>query len=230
MQYLLNGGRNERGVLVYPEVRQLYERLGIKRVLFVVYALIEEYWQSSWHEASSLISIPGMELKSLTMYDTDSDYIADCLAWADFIYFPGGSQRVLLTRMQQLGTNKLLDTVVHNRAGQLKLLGGGSAGAMIMGSKCIVGHSIVKEVVPGLNYLEGYIIDSHFTERDRLGRLQAVLDGERGIKGMGIDEDTAVLFDDGLTPRAIYGPGTVTICDTTITIYDTHNITSRQQH
>jgi hypothetical protein len=55
MHYMLNGGRNERGVLVSPQALALYRQLKIKRVLFIVYALAEDFWQSAWKEAQSLI-------------------------------------------------------------------------------------------------------------------------------------------------------------------------------
>jgi cyanophycinase len=221
MHYMLNGGRNERGVLVSPQALALYRQLKIKRVLFIVYALAEDFWQSAWKEAQSLIGIPGMELRALTTYTTDRVEIESALAWADFIYFPGGSQQSLLNRMHTLDTDRALEAVISK--GTLRLLGGGSAGAMVMGSWCIVGHKDIKQVVPGLNYLPGYVIDSHFSERNRLQRLQAVMRDLPMIVGMGIDEDTAVVFDERLTIQAIYGPGSVTICDNKITRYDTNS-------
>jgi len=79
---MLNGGRNERGVLVTPEALSLYKQLKIKRVLFIVYALMEDSWQSNWKDAGSLIVIPGMELRSLTTNDTDTATITEALEWA----------------------------------------------------------------------------------------------------------------------------------------------------
>lgn len=135
-----------------------------------------------------------------------------------FYIFTGGSQAVLLKRMYQLGTAQALSNLLASES--VKLLGGGSAGAMAMGEWCILGHTGVKDVVPGLDYIKGCVVDSHFTERDRLPRLQSVLQNIPGIKGIGIDEDTAVLLGSGVTIEAIYGDGTVTICDNKVTNYD----------
>lgn len=219
MQYFLNGGRNERGVLSSKESLALYKQLGIKRVLFIVYALVEEYWQDSWSKSQSLITIDGMELRSLTIYNFDTT-IEDAIRWADFVYIPGGSQGTLLRRMHELGTAEILTQIIQEDS--LKLLGGGSAGAMAMGAWCIVGHKNVKNVIEGLDYLPGYIIDSHFSERNRLPRLQSVLldFGDSRVIGMGLDEDTAVLLDDNLKITAIYGPGNVTIIDKKVSVYD----------
>ena len=221
MRYMLNGGRNERGVLVSPTSLALYKELEIKRVLFIVYALAEDFWQNSWKRAGSLIQIPGMELRSLTVYDSDAADIIAALQWADFIYLPGGSQEVLLKRMHQLGTDQALTSVLSGDS--LKILGGGSAGAMVMGSWCIIGRNEVKAVVPGLNCLAGYVVDSHFSERERLPRLQAVLQNLTDMTGIGIDEDTVLIMNNEGKPEAVYGPGTVTVCDNKITIYDNNS-------
>ncbi len=210
MQYLLNGGRNERGVLKYPEALKLYRQLGVKNVLFIVYALVEEDWQRHWQRSGPQMQLPGFELRALTLFDNDKKQIEASLRWADFIYFPGGSQGALLERMKQLGADELLKKVIAE--GNLKLLGGGSAGAMVMGEQCIIGHKSVTKVLPGLDYAKGYIVDSHFSERDRLPRLQSVLIEHSGCQGIGIDEDTAALFDENWTLHAVYGTGTVTIC------------------
>jgi cyanophycinase len=219
MQLLLNGGRNERGVLKYDQVLSLYKQLDIKRVLFIVYALVEEDWQKYWKDAGPLFDLPGMEMHGLTLFDTDPKEIEKELRWAEFIYLPGGSQAVLLKRIHELGTHDLLQKIIAS--GSLKLLGGGSAGAMVMSSQCIIGHQEVKSVEPGLNYLPGYIIDSHFSERERLPRLLETLQDWPELQGIGIDEDTAALFDEKGTLQRVYGPGTVTICTANNkTIYD----------
>jgi len=218
MHYMLNGGRDERSVLKSAESIELYKQLEIKKVLFIVYALVEEFWQFSWKKSHSLIRITDMELRSLTIYDTDEAAITEALAWADFIYFPGGSQKSLLRRMQEFGTSEHLATALST--GSVKLLGGGSAGAMVMGSWCIVGRRSVKDVMPGLGYFSGYVIDSHFSERNRLPRLQAVLEDLTDARGMGIDEDTAIVFNNKFKIENVCGPGTVTVIDKEIIIYD----------
>src|SRR3954447_20836755 len=47
-------------------------------------------------------------------------------------------------------------------------------------------------MAPGLGFLSGVVVDSHFAERGRFGRLLgAVAQNPRNI-GLGIDEDTAI--------------------------------------
>lgn len=223
VKYYLNGGRNERGVLSGEASLALYKQLGIKRVLFIVYALVEEYWQDSWSKSESLIKINGLESRSLTIHNSDPATISSAIRWADFVYMPGGSQGTLLRRMHELGTVQILNQITQEN--NIKLLGGGSAGAMVMGTWCIVGYKNVKNIKEGLRYLPGYIIDSHFTERNRLPRLQSVLRdlGDAHMIGMGLDEDTAVLLDENFKITAINGPGNVTIIDEKVSIYDTNS-------
>ena len=209
MIYFLNGGRNERGVLEHAESLKLYERLGVQRALIIPYAIMEDEWQRLWHENTTLFTIPGLEISSITTYDIDKNVIERAVAEADFIYLPGGSQKTLLQRMEKLGTGEILRAAVQG--GRLKLLGGGSAGAMVMGTKCIVGRNDVTDVVDGLEFLSGHIVDSHFMNRHREARFLEVLQKHPDLTGIGIDEDTAAIFEDDFALQAVYGAGTVSL-------------------
>ncbi|MDL2341814.1 MAG: Type 1 glutamine amidotransferase-like domain-containing protein [Patescibacteria group bacterium] len=209
MQYFLNGGRDERGVVKNSQALAYYQSLGIQRLLIIPYAIMEDFWQQLWHDKQDLFGVPGIETRALTSLDVDPQIIRDYLEWADFIYLPGGAQKTLLRRMEQLGTAKVLREVIQN--GSCKLLGGGSAGAMVMGTQCIVGRSNVETVVPGLNLVPGYIIDSHFANRNRESRLLSVLADHPELSGLGIDEDTGLVLGEDFALQAVYGAGTVSI-------------------
>jgi len=49
------------------------------------------------------------------------------------------------------------------------------------------------KMAPGLNFLDGVIIDQHFDQRGRFGRLLCGVAQNPGILGIGIDEDTAIM-------------------------------------
>ena len=60
--------------------------------------------------------------------------------------------------------------------------------------------------------LPSVIVDQHFRERDRLGRLVTAVIQNPGLLGFGIDEDTAFTLDrDGEVN--VLGKGTLTIVD-----------------
>lgn len=96
---------------------------------------------------------------------------------------------------------------------------GTSAGASVMSSTMIVeGNSndaarkCTLKMAPGLNLVDGVIIDQHFDQRGRLGRLLCGVAENPGMLGIGIDEDTAivVLPDDYFE---VIGTNAVTVID-----------------
>ena len=209
MHYFLNGGRDERSVVKSAAAQALYQQLGIRRILFIPLAITEDYWQELWHARQDLFGMADYEVQALTTLDTDPLVRQQKIAWAEAIYFPGGAQASLLKRAEATGIVELIRAAISTQS--LRLLAGGSAGAMVMGSDCIVGHSQVNAVVPGFNFLPGYIIDSHFSNRQREPRLEQTLSQRPDLIGMGIDEDTGVVLNQDLALQAVYGPGTVKV-------------------
>ena len=51
------------------------------------------------------------------------------------------------------------------------------------------------DLAPGLGLVPGVVIDQHFAERGRIGRLAAAVASRTGVFGLGIDEDTAVVVE-----------------------------------
>ncbi|MEO7363978.1 MAG: Type 1 glutamine amidotransferase-like domain-containing protein [Candidatus Saccharimonadales bacterium] len=208
MIYVLNGGRNERGVMSNPAMLALYRELGIERMLVVPLAIVEESWQDFWQQNTAFFRGADFSVQTVTTHDS-AETTAQKIAWADSVYFPGGSQETLLSRIGELDI-----AVAIERAGdQIKLLGGGSAGAMIFGSQCILGHVEVKRLVPGMGWLAGSLVDSHFANRQRQPRLRAVLADNPELRGVGVDEDTAALFDEEYNLMQVVGPGSVYLYD-----------------
>lgn len=110
-------------------------------------------------------------------------------------FFTGGDQ---LRITSILGGTKVYDAI-HRSHSQGTAIIGTSAGASVMSSTMIVeGNSndaarkCTLKMAPGLRLLEGVIIDQHFDQRGRLGRLLCGVAENPGILGIGIDEDTAI--------------------------------------
>jgi cyanophycinase len=53
------------------------------------------------------------------------------------------------------------------------------------------------QLAPGLGFFRGVIIDQHFAERGRLGRLVGAVAQNPRLLGIGIDENTAIVAEDG---------------------------------
>lgn len=132
------------------------------------------------------------------------------------IFFTGGDQ----LRITSLIGGTRLESLVKQRFYQSNLtIAGTSAGASIMSSTMILeGKSdespkiAAVQMSPGLGLLPGTVIDQHFAQRGRVGRLLSAIAHNPGIVGLGIDEDTAVIVDQKKRIQ-IVGNKTVTIID-----------------
>ena len=112
-------------------------------------------------------------------------------------FFTGGDQLRITSILG--GTRAYVAMASSFRKGTA--VAGTSAGASVMSSTMIVeGNSndaarkCTLKMAPGLSFLEGAIIDQHFDQRGRLGRLMCGVAENPGILGIGIDEDTAVII------------------------------------
>jgi cyanophycinase len=98
-------------------------------------------------------------------------------------------------------------------------VGGTSAGASILSEHMIAsgdeGSAMVAgsvRLAPGLGLSNRFIIDQHFRQRDRLGRLLTALAYNPFAVGIGLDEDTAAFIGPDETLE-VEGSGGVTIVD-----------------
>jgi cyanophycinase len=67
-------------------------------------------------------------------------------------------------------------------------------------------------MAPGLGLTHRFLVDQHFRERDRLGRLLCALSYNPFAVGLGLDEDTAAFISPNNTVEVI-GSGSVTVVD-----------------
>ena len=96
---------------------------------------------------------------------------------------------------------------------------GTSAGASFLSEHMIAfgeeGSTPVAGMVrlaPGLGLTNRFIIDQHFRQRDRLGRLLTALAYNPFAIGLGLDEDTAAFIDHD-RKLTVVGAGALTIVD-----------------
>lgn len=139
---------------------------------------------------------------------------------AGVIFFTGGDQ---LRITSIIGGTPLYNSI-KNRFEQNCVIVGTSAGASVMSDTMVVQgpddqspKKCTLKMAPGLGLLRGAIVDQHFAQRGRLGRLLVGIAENPQSLGIGIDEDTAVLVDNKNILKVI-GSGAVYIIDgTTIT-------------
>jgi cyanophycinase len=130
------------------------------------------------------------------------------------VFFTGGDQ---LRISSQIG-----DTPIEQRVREIYegggVIAGTSAGASVMSDTMLVGGSSQEShrigdlhMGPGLGLLRDVIIDQHFAERGRIGRLLGAVAQNARVLGIGIDEDTAIVVR-GSEFRVI-GSGAVYVVD-----------------
>ncbi|MBD2245872.1 cyanophycinase [Nostoc sp. FACHB-888] len=153
-------------------------------------------------------------LDTETRDDASSSTALEAVSKATGIFFTGGDQ----ARITSVLKDTELDTAIHKRFAEGAVIAGTSAGAAVMPDKMIVeGDSQTNprmEIIdmgPGLGFLPGVVIDQHFLQRGRLGRLISALIQEPADLGFGIDENTAMVVTDRQVE--IIGEGSVTIVD-----------------
>ena len=163
------------------------------------------------------------EIGAARVTSMDFDTRRDChepgrlarLAQATGIFFTGGNQLRLSTLLGGTPVAKLVRR--RNAAGVT--VGGTSAGASILSEHMIAfgdeGSSVISgsvRLAPGLGLTNRFIIDQHFRERDRLGRLLTALAYNPFAVGIGLDEDTAAFIGPDETIE-VEGSGGLTVVD-----------------
>jgi cyanophycinase len=147
--------------------------------------------------------------------DCDNPAFIEMLDRATGIFITGGNQLRLSTI---LGGTLIAQTIRKRNASGIAVAGT-SAGASIMSEHMIAGgdsnsapRGDAVSLAPGLGLTNTVIIDQHFTERNRLGRLLTASSYNPFLIGMGVDEDTAAFIGPDNVFEVI-GSGTVTVVD-----------------
>jgi cyanophycinase len=112
------------------------------------------------------------------------------------VFFSGGDQ----LRITSLIGDTPIDEHVHEIFANGGVIAGTSAGASAMSDTMLVRGSNASSfrigdlsMAPGLGLLPNVIIDQHFAERGRIGRLIGAVSQNPRVLGIGIDEDTAIV-------------------------------------
>tara|TARA_B100000315_G_scaffold260765_1_gene324991 strand:- start:6231 stop:7055 length:825 start_codon:yes stop_codon:yes gene_type:complete len=167
----------------------------------------------------SLFELLGVEKISLLNIESREDCNRDDnlseLERSTGIFITGGNQVRLSTI---IGGTPIAKAIRKLNADGVHVAGT-SAGAAIMAEHMISGGESGGTptmggvtISPGLGLTNSVIIDQHFSQRDRYGRLFSALSFNPFLTGLGIDEDTAAFIN----PEGefeVVGSGVVTVVD-----------------
>lgn len=154
----------------FLEYRKIFQKLGVKEVVHLDVQIRED----------------ALDEKN-----------AETLDGAKVVFFTGGDQLRI--------TSQLGDSLVYRRVEEIYARGGTvagtSAGASVMSETMLVSgngdqsHRLQNaiEMAAGLGLIKDVVIDQHFAERGRLGRLLAAVAQNPRKLGVGIDENTAIV-------------------------------------
>lgn len=147
--------------------------------------------------------------------DANNMDVLDFMRTATGIFLTGGNQM----RLSAMLGGTMLEELVRQRNRDGVIVAGTSAGASIlsdhmvaMGSSGSTPKLRMAQMMPGFGLISGVILDQHFRQRDRIGRLMALVASNPRLLGVGIDEDTAAMIsEDGVIE--VIGRHSVTIVD-----------------
>jgi cyanophycinase len=137
------------------------------------------------------------------------------LTEVDAVFMTGGNQ----LKLSAFITGTPFGAAIAEAYERGAVVGGTSAGASILsehmiafGSGGATPRQRMSQLSAGLGLLHGAVIDQHFEQRNRYGRLLSLVAQSPALLGLGIDEDTAAVITDG-TRLEVVGRGAVTVVD-----------------
>jgi cyanophycinase len=147
--------------------------------------------------------------------DANSDRHLDSLRQATGIFMTGGNQM----RLSALVGGTRVAQLIRQRNDGGAIVAGTSAGASILSSHMVAygagGETPrfrMAQMIAGFGLVPELIIDQHFRQRDRIGRLLSLVALNPGLVGVGIDEDTAGLIGEEQVLEVV-GRHSITIVD-----------------
>lgn len=163
----------------------------------------------------------NMGIKNLRILDVENRKDAlktenvELIEKASLIFFTGGDQ----LRITSILGGTPLYTSIKRKYTEGCVFVGTSAGASVMSDTMIVKgmddespRKCTLKMAPGLGLINGVIIDQHFAQRGRVGRLLVGVAENPQVLGIGIDEDTSIIVNKENVFRVL-GSGAVYIID-----------------
>jgi cyanophycinase len=216
--YIIPIGGAEEKITQPTILKRFVELCGGREAVIVVIPTASQLDETGPRYVELFRGIGAREVRSLpfeTRADCErEDWLAQ-MDDADGVFLTGGSQLRLATTLGGTAVTKALRRLnargVH--------VAGTSAGAAFLcehmiarGDEGSTPRADAVSLAPGLGLTNHVIIDQHFSQRDRLGRLLTALAYNPFAVGVGLDEDTAAFIaPDGVLE--VCGTGALTIVD-----------------
>ncbi len=226
----LGSSLNYNENISHPHYIKFFEQ-GILRRVIVESAKAENSVVEVITTASQIPDIVGTEyIKSFNQLQVNNVNVLDIrsrtdaanqeylerISKADVVMFTGGDQ---LRLSSIFGGTKFLQILKKRYQEDNFLIAGTSAGAAAASTNMIYrgssSEALVKgevQITAGLGFVDSVIVDTHFVQRGRIGRLFYAVASNPGMLGIGLGEDAGLLITEGNCLEAI-GSGLTILVD-----------------
>jgi cyanophycinase len=210
---IIGGREDPDGAATHEVVRRVGE--GLLVIVTVATDFPEEYFDMYVKSFMRLGLAEPRQLSIRSRAEANDPATLKVLEGAAAVFFTGGDQYRI--------TSQLGDTPVERRIHEIYqaggLVAGTSAGAAAMcGTMLVRGKGFDStrgneyRLATGLGLIQGVVIDQHFAQRGRMARLLGAVARNPRHLGLGIDEDTAIVVENGKRFYVV-GTGAVYVID-----------------
>lgn len=215
---IIGGAEDKTGENVI--LKQANEMLSDNDILTIITTATEKPQEvgENYKKVFTKMGVKNIQILDINTRDNaNSPKTCELIKKSKGIFMTGGDQLRITSILGGTAAYEELKQVYYHGG----VIMGTSAGASVMSSTMVVqgednepAKKCTLKMAPGFRLLENSIIDQHFDQRGRLGRLLCGVAENPEILGIGIDEDTAIkVYPDN--HFEIIGTNTVTILDGT---------------
>jgi cyanophycinase len=203
----------ERAIL--KEVAHAATKSNNRLVLITVATDLPKEVAAEYEAAFKSLDIEMQQLDIRTREDACNEENVRTIEQAAVIFFTGGDQ---LRITSQIGDSLVFRCLRERYQAGVTVVGTSAGAAAMSGTMVVNGASDSSfrigslDMAPGLDFLPDSVIDSHFAERGRIGRLLGAVAKNPRTLGLGIDEDTAIVVERAKQFRVV-GSGAVYVVD-----------------
>jgi cyanophycinase len=206
----------EKGILKRITIESAHSNLSRIEIITTASSMARETGESYISAFKQLDVLNTEVLDIKTREEANSLVFIERLKNADAVLFTGGDQLRLSTIFGGTAFHHLL---LEKYTNENFIIAGTSAGAAASSNNMIYQGSsngaLLKgevKITGGLGFINNVIIDTHFVQRGRIGRLLYACASNPVNLGIGLGEDTGLLITDGNRMEAI-GSGLILLVD-----------------
>ncbi|NMM61575.1 cyanophycinase [Clostridium sp. P21] len=214
---IIGGAEDKKGPKVI--LKEVCNRLDKEKSMLVIATIASELPEELGSEYTNIFQNLGVKnIRVLNIMNRKSAFDRNNIQMLDnasLIFFTGGDQLRITSLIGGTPLYMKMKEIYEKKC----IFVGTSAGASVMSDTMIVTgpneespRKCTLKMAPGLGLIKGAIIDQHFAQRGRIGRLLVGIAENPESLGIGIDEDTAIeVYDSG--KFKVIGSGAVYIID-----------------